>query len=221
MPRIILSKNRVIDVTLDEASRVEGEWKNPEVKIITIGNAAYRRGEIASIDKGSPVRGEYDAESKEDREAIHSFESELKAAEQKELSNPIEYYGEPYEAFCKRKNITNRYPGYVFNEMLGLVHAGVVAYAIEHNAIHKMSNGRWAISDLSMDKRHHDISAYSEFSAKMRALRELRSKRDFAETKKAEEIERLMDGAHETIFEGFDGAPSDDEIDAALDSNDL
>jgi hypothetical protein len=212
MAKIVLSKNRVIEVSADEAVRVESEWKNPVVKQITIGNNTYRRAEIASVYKGSPSSKVYDLANEIDKAAIREFESILLANHDKILLHPIEWYGDRFLCIRTSSRIdAKKYNGYVLNEMLGLAHPADVQYAIEYGAFHKMPDGKWAVSDYGIGK-DHDLSRYTEFMAKWKALGDLNAKRSYAESKQSAAVDALMDSAHDS----FDEMPSDSEIDAAL-----
>lgn len=212
MAKIVLSKNRVIEVTMDEAIRIEAEWKDPNKKQITIGTATFRRAEIASVYKGIPSSRVYDLANEVDKATIREFESTLLANHDKILLHPIEWYGDRFLCIRTSSRIdAKKYNGYVLNEMLGMAHPADVQYAVDYGAIHKMQNGKWAVSNYGQGKEH-DLSRYTEFMAKWKALGDLNAKRSYAESKQSAEVDALMDAAHDSLGE----MPSDSEIDAAL-----
>lgn len=207
MPRILLSKNRVLDVPLDVATRVEGEWRDQKCKQITIGDATYKRGEIVMVDKGGTNRKAFDLSSTEDYRTIKEFEKFLKGLEEKALPQSPEWYG-----YILKNNSS-----IIVNELIGPVHPAVVQWAIDEGAIQRNAKGQWSIVDNSLGGKDVNISRYVEIANKLKALKELRDRKSFAENKNLAQLGAMVD--KEGLFnmnEEDMGIPTPEEIDAAL-----
>ena len=195
MAKVLLNKNRHVEVTLEEANRIERDLADKKISWIKIGEVSYRRGEIMVVDKGQSARRDYDPAKPDDLAVIHEFKALLEGLEKKPLPQAMSYYGQVKEGRAT-----------VFNEMLGMAHPSAVQYAIDAHAIHKTNDG-WAISDMNPTPHTHDIHAFTDFMAKWKGLKELDARRSYAQDK---QIERSSIGA------AFSSDPTDAEIDAAL-----
>jgi len=87
--------------------------------------------------------------------------------------------------------------GRVYNDVMGLVDAGIVQYLIDRKAISrryvkKDSPGSyWAVGP--------DLKAYEDFYQKNRTLDELKDKRAYAEQKNKESFDALIESRNKLI----------------------
>ena len=142
------------------------------------------------------VKTEYDLGNKEDHKAIREFEIMLEQLKTVPLKYPLWVYGEPKEIisafkFGSREFPESRNPRRVYNDVMGLVDAGIVQYLINRKAISrrhvkKDSPGSyWAVGP--------DLKAYEDYYQKKRILDELRDKRAYAEQKNEESLDALIE----------------------------
>lgn len=188
MASIILSGKRQIPVSVDEAERIEREWMTGEKKIRINDETTVKNGDIKEVQKTAAAAKTYDLKNELDREEVKKFErflEDLKGEIQK--LQPIEYYGYPMK----------KLDGWVLNQLLGGVHWTVVAYALRERIISRRDVGGmiyWAIVNQSPFDRSTDISPYLELRAKLQALSDLRSRRQYAQDKENEGLAAQVDG---------------------------
>lgn len=142
------------------------------------------------------IKAEYDLNNPEDKKAIKDFEVMLEQLKTAPLKYPLWVYGEPKEIipafkFGSREFPESRNPRRVYNDVMGLVDAGVVQCLIDHKAISrryvkKDSPGiHWAVGP--------DLKAYEDYYQKKRTFDELRDKRAYAEQKDEESLDALIE----------------------------
>ena len=142
------------------------------------------------------VKTGYDLENKEDHKIIREFEAMLEQLKIVPLKYPLWVYGEPKEIipafrFGSREFPESRNPRRVYNDVMGLVDAGIVQYLIDRRAISRRYVKKdkpgeyWAVGP--------DLKAYEEFYEKKRALDELKDKRAYAEQKDEESFDALIE----------------------------
>jgi len=199
MPKIILTNNRAVEVSGEEAERIENEWKDPENKTIDLGDLRVRRIEIKAINKEIARAGagvtEYDLNIERHRMIIRDFERDLENLKHQPLKNPIEYYGEPKPILPAFKIGSREFPESrdarrVYNDITGLIDAGIVQFLLESRAISRRyvkaenPGAYWAVGP--------DLGAYSEFQKKTNVLSELKDRRCAAERNQQESMEALI-----------------------------
>ncbi len=199
MPKIILTNSRTVEVSSEEAERIENEWKDPENKTIDLGDLRVRRIEIKAIDKeiakASDRISEYDMHNERHKQIIRDFERDLEKMKHQPLRNPIEYYGEPkpiLPAFKmgSREFPESRDPRRVYNDITGLIDAGIVQFLLEARAISRRyvkadkPGAYWAVGP--------DLGAYTDFENKKRVLGELKEMRQIAEQNRQEAMDALI-----------------------------
>lgn len=146
------------------------------------------------------VKTEYDLGNKEDHNVIREFEVELERLKTVTLKYPLWVYGEPKEVipafkFGSREFPESRNPRRVYNDVMGLVDAGIVQYLLDKKAISRRYVKKdkpgeyWAIGP--------DLKAYEEFYEKKRTLDELKDRRAYAEQKNEESFDVLMETREE------------------------
>jgi len=142
------------------------------------------------------VKTEYDLGNKEDHKAIRDFEVELEQLKTAPLKYPLWVYGEPKEIipafkFGTREFPESRNPRRIYNDVIGLIDAGIVQYLLDKKAISRRYVKKdkpgeyWAVGP--------DLKAYEEFNEKKRALDELRDKRAYAERRSEESLDALIE----------------------------
>lgn len=202
MAKILLrGETHPVHVSEEEASRILNQKNDPKHKsTIRVGTREISKGVIREVVFGSGVSAvrKYDLNKPEDRQLIKEFEMMLAAHELGTMPNPIEYYGDPHEAFAQRHGLTPR-PGHVFNPLCGLVHWSTVQYALTENLIryHEASKS-WAIVSHGLSADNIDTGAYDDFKAKLEALKDLRGRRAYMEGKKTPSLE-VLDESRETF----------------------
>ncbi len=199
MPKIILTNNRAVEVSGEEAERIENEWKDPENKTIDLGDLRVRRIEIKAINKEIAQTGiginEYDLNNEKHRMLIRDFERELENLKRLPLKNPIEYYGEPKPILPAFKMGSREFPESrdarrVYNDITGLIDAGIVQFLLESHAISRRyvktdkPGAYWAVGP--------DLGVYNGFQKKMNALGELKDRRYAAEQNQQDSMEALI-----------------------------
>jgi len=199
MPKIILTNSRTVEVSSEEAERIENEWKDPENKTIDLGDLRVRRIEIKAIDKEIVRAGagitEYDLNIERHRTIIRDFERELENLKLRPLKNQIDYYGKPKPVLPAFKMGSREFPEShdprrVYNDITGLIDAGIVQFLLESRAISRRyvkaeSPGTcWAVGP--------DLGSYNEFQKKMNALSELKDRRCAAERNQQDSMEALI-----------------------------
>ncbi len=199
MPKILLTSNRTVEVSSQEAERIENEWKDPENKTIDLGDLRVRRIEIKAIDKEIAKAGErisqYDLHNERHKQIIRDFERNLEKLKHEPLRNSIEYYGEPKPILPalkmgSREFPESRDPRRVYNDITGLINAGIVQFLLEARAISRRyvkadkPGAYWAVGP--------DLGAYTDFENKKRALGELKEMRQIAEQNRQEAMDALI-----------------------------
>lgn len=199
MPKIILTNSRIVEVSSEEAERIENEWKDPDNKTIDLGDLRVRRIEIKAINKEIARAGarvsEYDMHNESHKQIVRDFERELEKLKHQPLRNSIEYYGEPkpvLPAFKmgSREFPESRDPRRVYNDITGLIDAGIVQFLLETRAISRRyvkadkPGAYWAVGP--------DLGAYTDFENKKRALGELKELRQIAKQNQQESIDALI-----------------------------
>lgn len=199
MPKIILTNSRTVEVSSEEAERIENEWKDPENKTIDLGDLRVRRIEIKAIDKEIARTGDrinqYDMHNERHKQIIRDFERELEKLKHQPLRNQIEYYGEPKPILPAFKMGSREFPEShdprrVYNDITGLCDAGIVQFLLEIRAISRRyvkadkPGSYWAVGP--------DLGAYTDFENKKRALGELKEMRQIAEQNRQEAMDALI-----------------------------
>lgn len=181
-------------VVSNEDAQIVLKIKNdPNYKgLINILGTNYSKRKIDEISfDDSPMR---DSFADSDIEAFDVMLQEYCAQAEQEFSGS-DYWGlsmDGKEWFLK-DNPRRKF--YVDNCLFGVVHFGIVKYAAEIGAIVKKGGSRnsWFITNHAFDKRSQpDVRIWEEFSAKHKAVRELRDRRLWA-IRQEENRERLMD----------------------------
>lgn len=142
------------------------------------------------------VKSGYDLENKEDHKIIRDFEVMFEHLKTVPLKYPLWVYGEPKEIIPAFKFGTREFPESrnlrrVYNDVMGLVDAGIVQYLLDRRAISRRyvkkdkPGEHWAVGP--------DLKAYEEFHEKKRALDELKDKRAYAEQKDEESLDALIE----------------------------
>lgn len=142
------------------------------------------------------IKAEYDLSNPDDKRAVKDFEVMLEQLNTAPLKYPLWVYGEPKEvmrAFTigSRQFPESINPRRVYNDITGLIDAGLVQYLLEIKAISRRyvkkehPDRGWAVGP--------DLKAYEDFERKKKALDELKDKRAYAEQKSEESFDALMD----------------------------
>lgn len=142
------------------------------------------------------IKTEYDLENKQDHKIIREFEVMFEQLKTAPLKYPLWVYGEPKEIipafkFGTREFPESRNPRRVYNDVMGLVDAGIVQYLIDRRAISRRyvkkdkPGTHWAVGP--------DLKAYEDYYQKKRTLDELRDKRAYAEQKDEESLDALIE----------------------------
>lgn len=205
MPKIVISGDPKPEfVNHEEGNRIYQAWNDYKMGAgknipVEVNGRNILVGRIKEIILGSePSKQQFDLKNQDDKSVILEFERTLKAEQESAvLEKPIEYYGSPHEDFVKRHSEFKVKPGYVFNEILGLVHWSTVEYAIKTFAIGRKQAGYgvfWVIIDNGT-RDHSDCRIYEDFRAKLRALQDLQSRRTYAESHENRSYEDLVKGA--------------------------
>ena len=148
------------------------------------------------------IKAEYDLNNPEDKKANKDFEVMLEQLKTAPLKYPLWVYGESKEIipafkFGTREFPESRNPRRVYNDVMGLVDAGIVQYLINRKAISrrhvkKDSPGSyWAVGP--------DLKAYEDYYQKKRILDELRDKRAYAQQKDEESFDALIESREKLI----------------------
>lgn len=176
MAKIFLQGDKFIEVSVDTCVKAEQEYLDHKENIHCGDGVLIKRTRITGFDYKEKVAGndrDYDLKNPEDKKIIKDFEADISFAKQKQLAHPIEYYGGKSD----RDN-------YVWNDILGIVHAGIVQFAEEQGAITKPDVWRVCRG-----------SNYEIFKKKMRALDDLMWLREYAEKKDLENLEQSIQGS--------------------------
>jgi hypothetical protein len=141
------------------------------------------------------IKSGCDLDNPKFRKEIREFENLLEQLKSAPLKNSLEYYGEPKQiikAFKMggREFPESQNPRRVYNNVTGLIDAGIVQHLLETRAISRryvkanMSGAYWAIGP--------NLKAYEDWCEKRSALDELRYLRTCAEGHEAEYFEALV-----------------------------
>lgn len=142
------------------------------------------------------TKTEYDLENKEDHKIIQEFEVMFEQLKTVPLKYPLWVYGEPKEIipafkFGSREFPESRNPRRVYNDVMGLIDAGIVQYLIDRKAISRRyvkkdkPGEHWAVGP--------DLKVHEDYYQKKRTLDELRDKRAYAEQKDEESLDALIE----------------------------
>jgi hypothetical protein len=148
------------------------------------------------------IKAEYDSNNPENKKTIKDFEIMLEQLKTTPLKYPLWVYGEPKEIipafkFGSREFPESRDPRRVYNDVMGLIDAGIVQYLLDRKTISrryvkKDSPGSyWAVGP--------DLKAYEDFYQKKRVLEELKDKRAYAEQKDEESLDALIESRNKLI----------------------
>lgn len=187
MAKIHLTRGRIMSVTPEECDRIEREWtaKTPKIHI---QNLVVKGGEIKSIERdmtGGKI--EFDLSNEADKAEIREFEKVINLAKAEyRLKNPLEYYGIPHEEFRSMHPEAPERPGFVFHEILGLVHWSLVEYCLQAKVYGRRivrGSVSWFIVSNSIDNYITDFTVASAFEAKWRGLKKLNERRNYMQAK--------------------------------------
>ena len=174
MPKIYLrGEKEPVVVSKEDADRILEQKNDASFKgMIDVGPHRVSKGVVKEIlysDENESKRFNLDIPA--DRQMIRDFETFLeKLKTEIQSDQPIEYYGSPITS--------DKYPGYVVNELLGGVHWTAVEYALQNKIVSRNTGPytSWAIY----------TGPWEEFRAKIDTLTELRGRRQYAERQERE-----------------------------------
>lgn len=198
MPKIKLTNDEVLEVSLETAIRVNKEWEDGKKKI-KVGSENMKASRIRGVDLGSGTRTKaYDLSNEDDKRIIKDFERELEEARMEELEHPLEYYGQVVREMKwvvgpKKGKIEKFDPPLVHNDIVGLESPGIVQHLLKQEVISRREIGShvyWAYVSPN-------CNPYIE---KENGLDELKSRREYAQRMDKEAINSIVEEAGEKII---------------------
>jgi len=184
MAKIRLSQQEELEVSKETALRIKEQWQDPDVKNIEIGGKIFKKSRIIEVDSGnSNLRDKpYNLKDEEDHRLIKDFEQEMEDVKAEKLEHELEYYGRPIKIVDAVGKMPAKKlpPNYVGNELLGIIHAGIIQYCLRNKIMHKKFERFYWIAP--------ECTAFLE---KRKALRELQDKREYAEKLNQEAMSQI------------------------------
>lgn len=189
MPKVFIrGEHQPIEVNKEDAERILEQKNDPKYRgMIDIGLRKVQKGQIKEVSFAASGGGRaYNLADPDVHKKILEFERMIESL--KTETQPLrerEYYG----------YLIPKHPGYVINEILGGVHWTTVEYAINRGYIIRkegQNKAYWSIGNKGTS-RNVDISEYMDFKNKLKALDELRERRNYAHQKENESIAKEVD----------------------------
>ena len=212
MPKVYLSRDRVVVVPAEDIERIKTERESKSGNI-RVGQFEVSYTDIKGFLHESTIKSRMDLDNPADMQSVLNFERDLKAYEEAHLDTPpnLRKYGYLQEDFRKahpeleegfKSGSLIFFKDGVFNFMLGLVPWSYVQFFADHGAIDRYpeemaknakDDGWYVVGEQT--EHGWDISKYTEMIALWRALRKLEERRAYAKGQKDMNIKSLMETA--------------------------